>query len=186
MATRRLTLRTLVWLCALVCLLALTHLALTRASAQAAVRHEYCSLGKLHRSSSELRRRAVTGPFGRLNSMSVDSGELYIADSPSTNPAEGILDKFNASSSAFVSQLPQVPSLSFLHQGVAVGHSTGEAEVYVGGDEFVEGSPKGVVAVLGAGGICMSGKARIHRAEAASVALNVAGPGTSQWTNRGT
>jgi hypothetical protein len=149
MATRRLTLGTLVWLCALVCLLALTHLALTRASAQAAVRHEYLSkITEVPASSGA----AVTGPFGRLNSMSVDSGELYIADRPSTNPAEGILDKFNASSGAFVSQLPQVPSLSFLHQGVAVGHATGEAEVYVGGDEFVEGSPKGVAAVLGAGG----------------------------------
>ncbi len=77
----------------------------------------------------------------------MDSGELFLAGG---RAEQYRLDKFNASSGAFVSQFPQVPSLSFLHQGVAVGHSTGEPEVYVGGD--VTGTQEGAVAVFDAAG----------------------------------
>ncbi len=65
--------------------------------------------------------------------MTIDSGELYVADRGSAG--EPRLDKFNASTGSFIAQFPQVPSLSYLYQGVAVGHSTGETEVYIGADK---------------------------------------------------
>jgi hypothetical protein len=83
--------------------------------------------------------------------MTVDSGELYVADGGRFE-SEYRLDRFNASSNAFVLQFPQVSSLSYLHQGVAVGHATGETEVYVPGDETLSGSSEGAVAVFGAAG----------------------------------
>jgi hypothetical protein len=91
----------------------------------------------------------VPGPLGEIKSMTVDSGELYVAE----GVEKSMIDKFDVSSGAFVSQLPQLASPAFLHQGVTVGHSTGEAQLYVGGDE-PNGSHIGVVAVLGpAGGL---------------------------------
>jgi hypothetical protein len=81
--------------------------------------------------------------------MTVDGGELYVADGSN---AEYRLDKFDASSGAFVSQFPQAPGLSWLHQGVAVGHGTGETQVYVAGDETGSGTSEGAVAVFGAAG----------------------------------
>jgi hypothetical protein len=92
----------------------------------------------------------VPGQFGPLSSMSVDSDELYVAE----GNTESRIDKFNASSGAFVSQFPQLSSPSFLHQGIVVGRSPGEPQVYVAGDEPSEEGPKGVVAVLNlAGGL---------------------------------
>jgi hypothetical protein len=111
-------------------------------SAQAAVTHEFLSrISEVPPGSGA----AVTGPLDSPGAMAVDSGELYIA-----NGAENaILDKFNASSGAFILQAPQLPSpLEYLYQGVAVGHSGGETQVYVGGDELTEEGPRGVVAVL--------------------------------------
>ena len=78
------------------------------------------------------------------HSLTVDSGELYVASGHAANYS---LDKFNASG-VFV--FPQVPSLSFLHQGVAVGHATGEPAVYIGGD--LTGTEEGVVAPFDASG----------------------------------
>ena len=90
-----------------------------------------------------------TAPEGlpELHSLTVDSGELYVAGGRAANYR---LDKFNASSGKFVSQFAQVPSLTFLYQGVAVGHATGEQEVYVGGD--LAGTEEGVVAAFDAAG----------------------------------
>jgi hypothetical protein len=96
----------------------------------------------------------VPGPLGDVASMTVDSGELYVAElvKSQQNRGESRIDKFDASSGAFASQLPQLPSLSYLYQGVTVGHSTGEPQLYVGGDE--PETKNGVVAVLGpAGGV---------------------------------
>ncbi len=86
--------------------------------------------------------------------MTVDSGELFVAEAGARSQ-QYRLDKFNASSGAFVSQFPQVPSLADLYQGVAVGHATVEPEVYVGGDVANGGGVsggEGVVAVFDAAG----------------------------------
>jgi len=91
----------------------------------------------------------LTGALSNVHAITVDSGDLYVADGSGEHSR---LDRFDASSGAFVSQFAQVPSLSYLDQGLAVGHATGEKEVYVAGDESVAGSPEGVVSVFGAAG----------------------------------
>jgi hypothetical protein len=91
----------------------------------------------------------VPGPFSGLQSMTVDSGELFVAERYETASHESgtsRIDGFDSSSGSFRGQLPQLSSASFLHQGITVGHSTGEAQLYVAGDE--PGTTNGVVAVL--------------------------------------
>jgi hypothetical protein len=83
-----------------------------------------------------------------VNAMTVDAGVLYVAE----GGAESRLDEFDAATGALIGQFPQVASLSYLFQGVAVGHATGETEVYVGGDEASTSGPAGAVAVFNAGG----------------------------------
>ena len=129
-------------------------MALSATAAQAAITHQYlCQItgaGSASNSPTECDKSAPGAPGGSLpepHSMTVDSGELFLA---AGHAAEYGLDKFNASSGAFLSQFSQVPSLSFLYQGVAVGHATGEAEVYVGGD--AAGTHEGAVAVFNAAG----------------------------------
>jgi hypothetical protein len=118
-------------------------LALWGVSAQAEVIHRYGSR------IAEVPAEGVPlpGPVTGLNSMTVDSGHLWVAEK-----VEGTgntrIDEFNASTGAFVSQLPQPSGLEepVLNDGIAVGHATGE--VYVGGKALVAGEPEGVVAVF--------------------------------------
>ncbi|HEY2142009.1 MAG TPA: hypothetical protein VGG98_08115 [Solirubrobacteraceae bacterium] len=128
-------------------------LALLSAPAQAAVRHQFLSrITEVPAEGPKGESVPLPGPLEGPGAMTVDSGRLYVAES---HGAEGNrLDTFDASSGAFALQFPQVPSLSFLQQGVAVAHATGE--VYRGGDEFVEGVPHGVVGVFSAAGSLQS------------------------------
>ena len=135
-------------------------LAFSSAQVYAAVIHEFLA------APSERLSQGVPamGPKGEANplpgvlngvsSMAVDAGELYVAEGLNGGfPGQvSRVDKFDSSSGAFLSQFPQVGSLSFLHQGVAVGRKTGAPEVYVGGDELTEAGPKGVVAVFDVAG----------------------------------
>jgi hypothetical protein len=100
---------------------------------------------------------ALPGPLTQVVSTTVDSGELYVSESYPGVAGYARIDRFDASSGAFLGQLlPQVPSSSFryFYQGITLGHSTGEAQVYVGGDEFPEPDALGlgVVAVLDTAG----------------------------------
>ncbi|HEY7961335.1 MAG TPA: hypothetical protein VID29_05380 [Solirubrobacteraceae bacterium] len=79
----------------------------------------------------------------------MDSGELYVADDIGNQDLYR-LDRFGASSGGFLGQFAQEPALSYLHDGVAVGHATGEPQVYTAGDEA--GTTEGAVAVFGASG----------------------------------
>ncbi len=118
-------------------------------SAQAAVTHEF-----LPAVTAELNQplpaEGIEGepppvPFGAVNSMTVDGGELYVAQGTEKSK----IDKFDVSTGgAFLSQLPRLSEPLYLHQGVVVGHSTGEAQLYVAGDIYPEGKPLGGVAVL--------------------------------------
>jgi hypothetical protein len=141
-AARRLTLTILASLCALAGALLFGGVV-----AQAAVTHE---------ALSRITEVPTTGPHGEpvpfpgpLNhegfiSMTVDSGELYLAEEP--------VDKFDAKTGAFVSQFEKAPSqFGLFNESVAVGHSTGETEVYDTGDDISEGA-KGVVAVYNGSG----------------------------------
>jgi hypothetical protein len=89
-----------------------------------------------------------SGPLENPQALTVDAGSLYVADGP--DKAHGRLDKLNASTGAVELQFEAVPSLSYMRQGVAVAHGSGE--VYLGADEFVGGVPHGVVAVFDAAG----------------------------------
>ncbi len=139
MRARGLVLGGLVWLVVLVGVLAFGAL-----GAQATVTHDLLSQIKEVPASSGV---PSTGRLNGPRAMTVDGGDLYVADGP---VGDGRVDKFDASSGVFVSQFEQVPSLSFLSQGIAVGHATGETEVYVGGD--LAGTAEGAVAVFGPSG----------------------------------
>jgi hypothetical protein len=112
--------------------------------ARAAITHDYLSqITEVPAGSGA----ALPGPLIQPKGLAVDGGELYVADG---SQSEYRIDKFDASSGVFVSQFPQVASLSYLHQGIAIGHATGETEVYVPGDLL--GTHEGSIAVFGAGG----------------------------------
>jgi hypothetical protein len=134
----------LVLTCALV-------VALGGASARAAITHEYLSqITEVPAGSGA----PFTGPFlaNGIGGLAVDGSDLYLADGGNSG-SEYRIDRFDASSGAFVSQFPQAPSsFAFLNQGIAVGHATGETEVYVAGDESIPGQEHGAVAVFDAAG----------------------------------
>jgi hypothetical protein len=124
-------------------------------SARAAIEHEYLS---------QITEVPATGPHGEavpssgaltgVKSLAADGGNVWLAEH--VPPAAGVresfrdfrIDEFSASSGAFVSQLPQVPGVTELDLGVAVGHVGGEAHVYVPGFERESGAS--VVLVFGA------------------------------------
>jgi hypothetical protein len=143
---RRLTQPALVTLCALVCALTLPG-----GAAQATVTHTYLSqITAIPAEGPKGEAIPSPGPLGEVTGMTVDGGEVYLAEGFSSPR----LDAFEASAGAFVRQFSQVtPPVYDLRQGVAVGHAAGETEVYVAGDE--EGSSiKGLVAAFsGIGGL---------------------------------
>jgi hypothetical protein len=140
MSIRRLTSMTMASLCA-----AAGCLALTSASAQAFVTHHYVP-GALPKIAEGV---PVEGPHGEkvplpgrvgLNdsSMAIDSGHLWIAEAAGGTGNGNTLyraDEFDAATGAFISQLTHSESAPRVGLwGIAVGHATGEAEVYLGED----------------------------------------------------
>jgi hypothetical protein len=121
--------------------------ALSVASAQAAVRHDYLS------QITEVPAGAgvsLPGPVTSLSSMTVDSGHLWVAEHiENTNSSR--VDMFDAASGVFVSQFPQPAGLVATQYGIAVGHGTGEGLVYVGAVDSGNGL-EGRVAVFSEAG----------------------------------
>lgn len=148
---RRLTLAVLACACAPVGLLALP-----AAFARATITHKYLfQIKEVPAKGPPPAEESVTapGPFERPGGLAVDAGELYVADSFGENFANSRLDKFDASTGSFIAQLPQVARPVYdLRQGVAVGHGTGETQVFVAGDEENPEGTRGLVAVYGASG----------------------------------
>ncbi len=75
------------------------------------------------------------GPLSLIaSSMALDSGHLWIAELYLVKEhAEGYrIDEFDASTGAFISQLGHTETASYGEYGIAIGHATGEAAVYVG------------------------------------------------------
>jgi hypothetical protein len=138
MNARVLTSTTLASLCAL---------ALSGAPVQAAVTHNYISrITEVPTEGPQGKHVPAPGPLIQPRGLTVDSSELYVADRFENSR----LDKFDASSGAFVSQFVQLPPPAYdLRQSVAVGHETGEAETYVIGDERGSTEIEGLVAVFG-------------------------------------
>jgi hypothetical protein len=143
-SARRLVLRMSVLVWAVVGLLAV----LGGPSAVGAVRHEFLPglSAKLSEGVPAVgphgEATPAPGPLGFVASSTLDAGELYVTE-PHEPGRSSRIDAFNAVSGAFVSQFA-VSMPPFLYAGVAVGHSTGEAQVYVGG--------AGVVGVLSSTG----------------------------------
>jgi hypothetical protein len=99
-------------------LVAVAPIALGGGVAQAAVTHEF-----LPEPSKQF---GEDGLSSKIRVMTIDSGDLYI-DQDLESPS---LKEFDASTGALVKQFPSSPTYPW---GLAVGHSTGEPEVYVAG-----------------------------------------------------
>ncbi len=150
MTARRLISTTLWSLCALT-----AWLLLPAVPAQAMLTHQYISrITEVPAKGPHGEVVPAPGQFSAVEGITVDAGELYLAD----GFEDSRLDKFNDSTGAFISQFPQLKSpLYDFRQSVAVGHKTGETEVYLAGDEQHVGigggsEPQGAVAVFGAAG----------------------------------
>jgi WD40-like Beta Propeller Repeat len=133
-----------VWVCTLSVLLALMG-----ASAQAAVTHEFLSEPSkgLTEGAPASSGAALTGPLSVVQAMSVDSGHLWLTGHLAGTGSDAV-DKFNDATGAFLTQLNVQGSVTSFGWGIAVGHGTGEEEVYVGAGK--EGAP--AVAVFGPSG----------------------------------
>ena len=120
-------------------------LVLACAPAQAAVTHDYLSQITEVPAGPGV---SAPGPFAAMESMSVDSGHLWVAELFSGGSRA---DEFNASTGAFVSQLVPTAATSFSREGggIAVGHGTGQAEIYTGA---TNASAEPVVAVFNEAG----------------------------------
>ena len=137
MIARRPLLVVLVALCALCGVLALGVV-----GAGAAVTHDYLSQITEVPAGPGV---SAPGPLGAMESMSVDSGHLWIAEVGSR------ADEFDASTGAFVSQLVPTKATPFSSEGgIAVGHATGQAEIYAGAENESGGSVVAVFSEAGA------------------------------------
>jgi hypothetical protein len=144
MTARRLALTTLVWLCAVAGLPALWG-----AVAQATVTHEYLfqfsevpTEGPLHEPV------ALPGPVTSLESMTVDSGHVWMAEHMEGGNNFRV-DQFSAATGGFLAQPLHSGSHEYL--GVAVGHLVGEPEPEVYTGEYIH-EGLGVVGVYSASG----------------------------------
>jgi WD40-like Beta Propeller Repeat len=92
----------------------------------------------------------VTGPLSGVNSLTVDEGHLWIAErfEGQGGPGkESRVDAFDAATGSFLlPQLNETSSLGALAEGIAVGHSNLETDVYVGTRD--RATFNGVVAVF--------------------------------------
>lgn len=149
MTARRLTLAVLASLCALAGLLAFA-----AAPGVAADLHNYLfQFGGVPAEGPHGEPVPLPGPDDHPETMTVDGGEVYLAEGYGFFGMPWRIDKFNAATGAFVAQFPQAPeSLKGLDQGIAVGHAGGETKVYVGAAEVREGVEYEVVAVDDASG----------------------------------
>jgi hypothetical protein len=119
-------------------------------TAQAAVTHAFLpepskalALGVPESATPE--EASVKGPLGDVHGLATDAGRVWIADRLG-EPARTRVDAFDGESGAFVPpQLREEAGVSNFESGVAVGHGSGEEEVYVGAGH--DGEP--VIAVFG-------------------------------------
>ncbi len=122
---RRFTLTALAALCAIAALAVL-------GAASAAAMNTHNNLSQIDEVPSEP-GLAFPGPLaGQQESMTVDSGHLWLAETKFVEPENyphGVIDEFDAASGQFLQQqlLPEHGDIA----GIAVGHATGEGEIYL-------------------------------------------------------
>ncbi len=90
----------------------------------------------------------LPGPLLGVEAMTIDEGHLWLAEDVEGENGVFRVDEFNSASGAFEAQLAQAPALHTVRDGIAVGHVTGEREIYL---TAAEGSSL-VVALFGASG----------------------------------
>jgi hypothetical protein len=122
--------------------------------APAAITHKYLTrIAEIPAEGPKGEPVPAPGPLNSSNSsMTVDSGDLWVSEYDEDS-FKFRADEFDATTGAFISQLPQSgPSFQYLGNGVAVGHVTGESQLYVGGDTppATEGLSEGGIAVYNA------------------------------------
>jgi DNA-binding beta-propeller fold protein YncE len=86
-----------------------------------------------------------TGPLGLVRSMTVDSGNLWIAER-TAGVSGSQVDEFSEAG-GFISRLPQVPGVESMENGIAVGRGAFGSQVYVAAQTRAE-QTAGVVAVF--------------------------------------
>ncbi len=122
-----------------------TAFVLSVGGAWAAVTHEpLFQLGEIPAVGPHGEQVAFPGPLGKMESMTVDSGRLWVAEGSTTEPSR--VDQFDAETGKFIAQPMHFPTTPKAEEklptcygrgcgeGVAVAHRFGEAEVYVGGE----------------------------------------------------
>jgi hypothetical protein len=122
-------------------------LCLSTAPALAAVAHQpLFQLAEVPTEGPHGELVALPGELGNLESMAVDSGHLWVAEGQYLRGGSRV-DEFDAATGAFIAQPIHLPAPteaernlptgfgSVYGEGVAVGHGSGEAAVYVGGEQ---------------------------------------------------
>ncbi|MGH2834671.1 MAG: hypothetical protein ACRDKD_00555 [Solirubrobacteraceae bacterium] len=104
------------------------------ASGQAAILHEYKPevSEKIDEGVPASSGAAMPGPIVGAFGLTTDSGRLWVAEPFEEETGRSRADAFDGTTGAFASQLDEAPSLVTFENGIAVGHGTGEEEVYVG------------------------------------------------------
>jgi hypothetical protein len=85
------------------------------------------------------------GPVGGVGAITIDQGKLWVADNGYR------ADEFDATTGEFLSQLDIPVERAHIENGIAVGHATGETELYLGAD-LGEETPEALVDVFGSAG----------------------------------
>jgi hypothetical protein len=99
---------------------------------------------------------AFPGLLGEVNALTVDEGHLWVAEQFQSHVGGEVhyrTDEFDASTGAFISQLPQVAGVTSAHLGVAVAHQAGKGQVYVGAVSSEPGAAGRVVVFSEAGAL---------------------------------
>jgi hypothetical protein len=125
-------------------------------AAQGADRHNYLSqFDEVPALGPHGETVPVPGPIVAADAMTIDSGEVYVADHVylETGRPTYRIDRFNAATGAFIAQFPRpAGSVTYAVDGIAVGHSGGQTYVYVSASEADEGATARVVAVYNQAG----------------------------------
>jgi hypothetical protein len=102
--------------------------------ARAAITHTYLPLVSkaVSEGAPPASGAALGGPLEEVTAMTGDGGHLWAAELVESAGNATRVNEYDAETGAFMAQLNAEGGVSSLTDGVAVGHATGEEEVYVG------------------------------------------------------
>jgi hypothetical protein len=116
-------------------------------AARAAVTHAYLPAMSMTLTEGIAKQPgvALAGPAGAVEAMTGDAGHVWLAERLEYAAGATRVDEFDVGSQKYVGQLGEEGGVVQLTEGLAVGHSTGTEQVYVGAGKLGEE----VVAVYG-------------------------------------